>query len=103
MGSGIKAIISQGLKALEQGMFQELCLSFLPLYNQKYQGLRRHGGTADGKTRKGTPDLIKTNSDSTQIAVQCSVDKDYWKKTGNLADTKPCKDIKEMVPHRWTG
>lgn len=93
MSSGVKAIISQELKALEQGMFQEFCLSFLPIYNQKYQGLRRHGGTAEGKTRKGTPDLIKTNSDSTQIAVQCSVDKYYWKKTTNLADTKPCKDI----------
>jgi hypothetical protein len=59
MGEGIKLILSNSLKAFEQGAFQEFCLSFLPLYDKRYEGLERHGATAAGKTRKGTPDLLK--------------------------------------------
>ena len=54
--------ISATLKLMEQGAFQSFCLDFLPLIGSSYKGLERHGGTADGKTRKGTPDLIKTFS-----------------------------------------
>lgn len=100
MGSGIKLLISNSLKALEQGMFQEFCLSFLPLFDKRYESLYRHGGTPDGKTRRGVPDLLLTNDVSTtQIAVECSVLKDYWKKSSDkdLESWKPCSDIAKCV------
>lgn len=96
MGQELKTILSNSLKTLGQGAFQEFCLSFLPIYNQRFEGLERHGGTAEGKTRRGTPDLLKTDSDGSQIAVQCSVEKKYWKKPKDetkIEFWKPCHDI----------
>jgi hypothetical protein len=97
MGDAIKSLLSESIKVLEQGSFQEFCLSFLPIFDSKFVGLERHGGTANGRTRAGTPDLIKTNSDGSHICVQCSVDKDYWKKPEKLDEWKPIKDIIECV------
>jgi len=94
--------ISGALKAMEQGAFQDFCLDFLPLFDPSYKGLKRHGGTVEGKTRKGTPDLIKTLSNGKQIAVQCSVATGYWKSPKDKSrfhTWKPCKDIDKCVQH----
>ena len=88
--------ISEALKLMEQGAFQNFCLNYLPLYNTIYKNLERHGGTVEGKTRKGIPDLIITFNTGEQIAVECSVEKNYWKIYKNRKDLsalKPCKDI----------
>ncbi len=93
---GIKVVLDQ----IDDGQFQLFCLDFLPLYNNTYQGLKRHGGTATGKTRKGTPDLIKTLDNGEQIAVQCSVEKNYWKKPKKeetLDNWKPVSDINDCI------
>lgn len=97
MGDVVKTLLSNSIKALEQGAFQDFCLSFLPLFDSRFIDLERHGSTADGKTRAGTPDLIKTNSDGSHICVQCSVAKDYWSKHDNINDWKPIEDIKKCA------
>ena len=97
MAEGLKLILSNSVEAFEQGAFQEFCLSFLPLYDKKYEGLERHGATAEGKTRKGTPDLLKTGEQGKQIAVQCSTEKDYWISPSALENWKPIKDIMKCV------
>lgn len=94
--------ISGVLRAMEQGAFQDFCLDFLPLLDPSYKGLERHGGTVEGKTRKGTPDLLKTLSNGKQIAVQCSVATGYWKSPkdkSKLSGWKPCKDIDKSLQH----
>jgi hypothetical protein len=96
MGEGLKLILSNSLKSLEQGAFQEFCLIFLPIYDKKFKGLERHGGTAGGKTRKGTPDLIKTTVQGKQIAVQCSTEEDYWVAPSDPEKTENWKPIKDI-------
>ena len=94
--------ISGALRAMEQGAFQDFCLDFLPLLDPSYKGLERHGGTVEGKTRKGTPDLIKTLSNGKQIAVQCSVTTGYWKspkEESKFLTWKPCEDIDKCLQH----
>ena len=56
---------------------------FLSAHDRSYRGLERFGHTPGGKTRKGTPDLLKTLDDGRQLAVQCSTEKSYWNKPGN--------------------
>lgn len=93
---GIKIVLDQ----IDGGSFQSFCLDFLPLYNTCYEKLERHGGTATGKTRKGTPDLIKTLPNGKQIAVQCSVEETYWNKPKNeekLNNWKPLADINKCI------
>jgi len=88
------------LQAMEQGKFQEFCLFFLPAYNNKYNRLERHGGTIEGKTRKGTPDLLFTSNQGKQLGVQGSTEKEYWKypvNTKKYEDWKPCKDIDRCI------
>ena len=97
MGEGLKLLLSKSLEALEQGAFQEFCLSFLPLYDKKYKGLERHGATAGGKTRKGTPDLLKIGERGKQIAVQCSTEEDYWIPPSAYENWKPIKDIMKCI------
>ncbi len=92
--------ISGAVGVMEQGAFQDFCIDFLPLFNPSYEGLERHGGTVEGKTRKGTPDLIKTLSGGRQIAVQCSVATGYWKspkEKSKFPTWKPCEDIDKCV------
>lgn len=92
----LRLIISNSIKILAQGKFEDLCRVLLPLIDPIYQNLERHGGTADGKTRKGTPDLLKTLDTGKQIAVQCSTEKDYWdlpEDQNKLSSSKPCRDI----------
>jgi tetratricopeptide (TPR) repeat protein len=97
MADGLKLILSNSLEALEQGAFQEFCLSFLPLYNKRYEGLERHGATAAGKTRKGTPDLLKTGAQGKKTAVQCSTEEDYWTPPSASENWKPIKDIMKCI------
>ncbi len=97
MGDVVKSFISESIKVLEQGDFQEFCLSFLPIFDSKFVGLERHGGTSKGTTRAGTPDLLKTNPDGSHICVQCSVDKAYWTKPSQINNWKPIKDIIECA------
>ena len=97
MGETLKLLFSKSLEALEQGAFQEFCLSFLPLYDKKYERLERHGATAAGKTRKGTPDLLKTGEQGKQIAVQCSTEEDYWIQPSAYENWKPIKDIMKCI------
>ena len=92
--------ISTALRTMEQGAFQDFCLDFLPIFDPSYKGLERHGGTVEGKTRKGTPDLIKTLSNGKQIAVQCSVAAKYWnspKDESKFPTWKPCDDIEKCL------
>jgi len=92
--------ISNKLKSMEAGAFQNFCIRFLPLVDPKYEGLILFGGTPDGKTRKGTPDLIKTLDDGKQIAVQCSTEKTYWnlpKDKKKFPHWKPCVDIDKCL------
>ena len=94
--NGINIVLDQ----IDDGPFQSFCLDFLPLYNNTYQQLKRHGGTSTGKTRKGTPDLIKTLDNGEQIAVQCSVEENYWKKPKKeekLDNWKPVSDINDCI------
>ncbi|MFZ3136379.1 MAG: AAA family ATPase [Thermodesulfovibrionales bacterium] len=97
MGDAVKTLLSTSIKVLEQGAFQEFCLQYLPLFDGKFLSLERHGGTADGKTRAGTPDLIKTHPDGSHTCVQCSVEKDYWQKPTNIEEWKPIQDIIKCV------
>jgi hypothetical protein len=97
MGDVVRTLLSTAIKALEQGAFQEFCLSFLPYFDSRFRGMERHGGTADGKTRAGTPDLIKTLADGSHICIQCSVEKDYWSRPANVDEWKPIKDVTKCV------
>jgi len=90
-------MIHETIKSMEQGEFQCFCLNFLPIYDSKYKGLKRFGHTAEGKTRKGTPDIILTSEDGKIIAVECSTEKNYWKQTENINKWKPCKDINKCI------
>ncbi len=93
MGNIVKTLLSNSIKGLEQGAFQDFCLEFLPLFDTRFNGLERHGGTAEGKTRAGTPDLIKTFPDGSHICIQCSADQKYWSKPSVIEKWKPIEDI----------
>ena len=91
------SIINKIIKSMEQGEFQCFCLNFLPIHDPKYIGLKRHGHTAGGKTRKGTPDLILTLGDGGIIAFECGTEENYWKQTEDIDKWKPCKDINKCI------
>ena len=97
MGNYIISIIGETIKSMEQGEFQCFCLDFLPIYDSKYKGLKRSGHTAEGKTRKGTPDMFLTLEDGKIIAGECSTKKDYWKQKEDFNKWKPCEDINKCI------
>jgi hypothetical protein len=76
---------------MEEGRFQDFVLEFLPLYDARSHGLSRVGHIAAGKTRAGTPDLLKTDEYG-QIAVQCGTDEDYWPPEDSIEGSKPYED-----------
>lgn len=90
-------MICETIKSMEQGEFQCFCLDFIPIYDSKYKGLKRFGNTAEGKTRKGTPDMLLTLGDGKIIAGECSTEKDYWKQKEDFNKWKPCKDINKCI------
>ena len=91
MSEVYRVLVEQSLETMEGGRFQDFCLEFLPVYNARFEGLSRVGHTAGGKTRPGTPDLLKTDA-SGQIAVQCGTDQDYWSTEGTVEGSKPHVD-----------
>lgn len=70
--------IGECIELLEPGAFQDFCLYFLPRWDKTLTGLERFGGTADGRARKGVPDLLLTRSDGSQIVAMCSTEARYW-------------------------
>ena len=91
MSEVLRVFIEQGLETMEAGRFQDFCLEFLPLYDPRFEGLSRVGHTAGGKTRPGTPDLLKTDA-SGQIGVQCGTIEDYWPPEDAIDGSKPYED-----------
>ncbi len=91
MSSVLRVLIEESLGAMEGGRFQDFCLEFLPAYDARFAGLSRSGHTAAGKTRAGTPDLLKTLSDG-QVAVQCGTGEDYWPPEDAIEGSKPYED-----------
>jgi len=95
-----KKLLSENIKILDKNRFQEFCKVFIQIHNSKYIGIRRHGATSDGKTRKGTPDFIKITDEGDQIALECSIQQDYWRVSRDMTriDTwKPYKDAKKCI------
>lgn len=97
MSNYIISIINKTIKSMEQGEFQCFCLDFLLIYDSKYKGLKRFGHTAEGKTRKGAPDMLLTLEDGKIIAIDCSTEKDYWKQKEDFNKWKPCRDINKCI------
>ncbi len=96
--SNIKnSMICETIKSMEQGEFQCFCLDLLPIHDSKYKGLKRFGHTAEGKTRKGTPDMLLTLEDGKIIAGECSTEKDYWKQKKDFNEWKPCEDVNKCI------
>jgi len=96
----LKVILKTALQSMEAGEFQEFSKAILPVINGDYVGLERLGGTVDGKTRPGTPDLIKTKSNAKIIAVQCGTEENYWRAPEDktkYSEWKPCKDIDDCL------
>ena len=94
-----RGLIETELQALEAGRFQELMLAFLPLYDQRFSGIQRLGGTEFGKTRGGVPDLLLTFVTGDQIGCECGTADAYWKPPPNaekfptwkpIADAEKC-------------
>jgi hypothetical protein len=92
MISMLRSLIEQSIDGMEAGRFQEFCLAFLPIYDARFEGVVRLGGTADGRTRAGTPDLLKTAPLGAQIAVQCGTEERYWPSEGGIETSKPFRD-----------
>ncbi|SYZ73771.1 hypothetical protein TRIP_C60041 [Candidatus Zixiibacteriota bacterium] len=88
--------ITQAIIAMEAGAFQAFCDDFIRATYAELSALRRHGLTADGKTRAGTPDSICELPDGTIIAVEASTNSDYWKppvEQNRYANWKPVADL----------
>ena len=100
MSTSYRTLIETQLQNFEAGEFQEFVLRFLPLYDPHYKGIIRHGHTGGGKTRKGTPDLIKTLDNGDQIVCECGTAQNYWKppkKTSNYTKWKPIQDVQKCL------
>jgi len=97
MSSVIRSLVEEALEGMEAGKFQDFCLKFLPLWDDRFRGLERFGHTAAGKTRAGTPDLLLTRPDGSQIGVQCGTEENYWKRTEDLTKWKPYADAIKSI------
>lgn len=97
MTTVVRQIIETTLQGMEAGVFQDFCLDFLPLSSPRFAGLARFGHTASGKTRAGTPDLLKTDEAGRQTAVQCGTEVDYWGPTKTLEAAKPYTDALKCI------
>lgn len=90
-------IISDTIQNMSADDFQQFCTQILPLTNEKYSMLERHGATKTGQTRKGTPDAIITDSNGMQTAMQASIDKNYWDSNKNIKKLKPYEDVIKCI------
>lgn len=97
MSTTIRSLIEARLRGMEGGCFQDFCLDFLPLFESRYKGVQRFGHTAEGKTRAGTPDLLKTYPNGQQIAVQCGTEENYWKIPDDPTKWKPLLDARKCL------
>lgn len=97
MTSFQKAIIETKIQGMEGGIFQELMLRFLPLYDVRYTGMIRNGHTPFGKTKAGVPDLIKTFENGDQVGCECGTGEDYWQPTKELSNWKPIEDAEKAL------
>jgi hypothetical protein len=97
MSTVIRSLVEKSIQVMEAGRFQDFCLEFLPFFSERYKGLERHGHTGEGKTRKGTPDLIKTEVTGEQIAVQCGTEENYWRRPTQEDEWKPFSDAKKCL------
>jgi hypothetical protein len=97
MSSVIRSLVEAALEGMEAGKFQDFCLEFLPLWDDRFQGLSRFGHTAAGKTRAGTPDLLLTRPNSSQIGVQCGTEENYWKRPEDVTKWKPYADAMKSI------
>lgn len=96
MSQVFRVLIEESLETMEGGRFQDFCLEFLPLYDSRFEGLSRVGHTAGGKTRPGTPDLLKTDA-SGQTGVQCGTGEDYWPPVDAVEGSKPYEDGRKCI------
>jgi len=96
MSEVFRTLIEQSLETMEGGRFQDFCLEFLPVYDSRFEGLSRVGHTAGGKTRPGTPDLLKTDA-SGQTGVQCGTEEDYWPPEDAIEGSKPYEDGRKCM------
>ena len=97
MSNVIRSLVEETLETMEAGNFQDFCLEFLPTTNDRYTGLSRFGHTASGKTRPGTPDLLLTCADGSQIAVQCGTEENYWVCSQKVENWKPFVDAQKCL------
>lgn len=97
MSSVIRKLVEESLEGMESGKFQDFCLDFLPLWDGRFRGLARFGHTAAGKTRAGTPDLLLTKPDGSQIGVQCGTEENYWKQPDDVVKWKPYADAIKCI------
>jgi hypothetical protein len=97
MSTVFRTLIQVSLLGMEAGRFQDFCLRFLPCYDRRYVGLERFGHTVEGKTRPGTPDLIRTLESGKQIAVQCGTEERYWGPADKVDELKPVLDIQKCL------
>lgn len=86
--------VAQILETLEAGGFQEFCLDFFKLYDSTLRRLTNFGGSNEGKTKSGVPDLLHVDSEGFQIAIECSTIKKYWNPPNSkiLDEWKPIQD-----------
>ena len=97
MGTPLRALIAATLGAMDDGQFQDFCLRILPILDERFIGLVRFGGTAEGKARPGVPDLILDHNDRSQTGVECSTEKGYWGPTNDITTLKPYVDLTKCV------
>ena len=95
-----RSTIERTIIGLEAGRFQELMLAFLPRFNARFSGLTRFGGTIDGKTRGGVPDLLLTTQTGDQLGCECGTEQQYWTPPADqeaFADWKPISDGRKCL------
>lgn len=92
-----RKLITEAITTMEAGAFQFFCDDYIRNRYRELSTLRRHGLTADGKTRSGTPDSVCELPDGQVIAVEASTDADYWKPPGKEDQYEKWKPIADLI------
>ncbi len=96
----IKKYICDTIKTFQPGNFQEFCLDFFEVFDPSLHRLRIHGGTANGKTKPGNPDLIHTYDDGSVVGIEIGTEEPYWgRKKSLITNLKPIKDVEKCADH----